>query len=86
MKKYVVAETVTYYHMVEIDDELDIEDIVNSARQDVKNNTGYEALESKLKHYQSLYNFDYSIKPNYCGTSCTGMYVIGCGDDSPELD
>lgn len=86
MKRYVVTETVNHYHMVEIDDELDIEDIVKSARQDIKNNTGYESLESKLKHYQSLYNFDYSIKPNYCGTSCVSMYVIGCDEDSPELD
>ena len=29
MAKYIVAETVTHYHEVEIDDELDILDIVD---------------------------------------------------------
>lgn len=86
MKRYVVAETVTHYHLVEIDDELDIDDIVKTSKANLGRDTGYEALESTLRHYQALYNFDYSVKPNYCGTTSQGLYTIGCQDDSPELD
>lgn len=32
MKKYVIAETVTHYHSIEVDDEVDICDVIKEAK------------------------------------------------------
>lgn len=75
-KKFVIKETVNHYHEVEIDEELDIEDIVACANASSRlYNTGYEALEDKLKQYKERYGFDYNVKPNYCGTEIVNMEV-----------
>lgn len=86
MKKYVIAETVTHYHMVEIDDELNIDDIVSLARQHLKDNTGFGAINQILSGIEHKYGFDYNVKPNYCGTTAEALEVMGCEEDSPELD
>lgn len=86
MKKYVIAETVTHYHLVEIDDELDIDDIIREARLLLSTAVGYEAIEDILKDYKEEHGFDYTVKPNYCGTCSEGLEIVGCEDDSPELD
>lgn len=86
MRKYVIAETVTHYHMVEIDDELDIEDVVKTAKSLLSTATGYEAIEDILQYHKEEHGFDYTIKPNYCGTCSENIEVMGCDEDSPELD
>lgn len=86
MKSFVVKETVNHYHKVTIDDELDVDDIVSLARQYLKGNTGFEAINQVLLGIEHKYGFDYSIKPNYCGTTAEALEVMGCDDDTPELD
>ena len=36
MKKFVICETVKHYHMVEVDDEIDIEKVVADAKALIK--------------------------------------------------
>lgn len=86
MKKYVIAETVTHYHMVEIDDELNIEDVVETANPLLSLATGFKAIEDILQYHKEEHGFDYTVKPNYCGTCSEGLEIAGCEDDSPELD
>lgn len=86
MKSFVVKEIVNHYHKVTIDDELGVDDIVSLARQYLKRNTGFEAINQVLLGIEHKYGFAYSIKPNYCGTETVHMEVMGCDDDSPELD
>lgn len=86
MKKYVIAETVTHYHSIEVDDEVDISDVIKEAKTLLHQATGFEAIEEVLNGYQNKYGFDYTVKPNYCGTCSEGLEIVGCDDDSPELD
>lgn len=86
MKSFVVKETVNHYHKVTIDDELGVDDIVSLARQYLKGNTGFEAINQVLLGMEHKYGFEYSVEPNYCGTETAHMEVMGCDDDSPELD
>lgn len=86
MKKYVIAETVTHYHSIEVDDEVDICDVIKEAKTLLYQSTGFEAIEEVLNGYQNKYGFDYTVKPNYCGTCSEGLEIVGCDDDSPELD
>lgn len=86
MKRFCVKETVNHYHMIEIDDELSIDDIVSLARQHLKDNTGFGAINQILSGIEHKYGFDYSVKPNYCGATAEALEVMGCDDDSPELD
>ena len=44
MKKFVICETVNHYHMVEVDDEIDIEKVVADAKALIKMSSGVEAL------------------------------------------
>lgn len=75
--KYCICEVVRHYHEVDIDEnELDIEEIVEKAKsQASRYDTGYESIESILKKYEDKYGFEYSVKPNYCGTIMEDMYV-----------
>lgn len=86
MKKYVIAETVTHYHSIEVDDEVDICNVIGEAKILLHRATGFEAIEEVLNGYQNKYGFDYTVKPNYCGTCSEGLEIVGCEDDSPELD
>lgn len=86
MKKYMIRETVQHYHSVEVDDEVDIYNVIEEANTLLHQATGFEAIEEVLNDYQSKYGFDYTVKPNYCGTCSEELEIVGCDDDSPELD
>lgn len=86
MKRYMINELVNHYHMVEIDDELDIENIVETAKPLLAMATGYEAIEDILQYHKEEHGLNYMIKPNYCGARSENIEVVGCEDDSPELD
>lgn len=76
-KTFLIAETVTHFHTITLDEELDINDIIERAKASSKlYNTGYEAIEAILKAYKDRYGFDYNIKPNDCGTEVLDMDVI----------
>ena len=76
-KTFLIAETVTHFHTITLDEELDIDDIVERAKISSKlYDTGYEAIGAVLKQYKDRYGFDYKIKPNDCGTEVLDMDVI----------
>ena len=77
MKKIEVCETIKLYHLIEVDDEVDIEDTINQANiNSTKFDTGREAIESVLEKLKNTYGFDYQIKPNYCGTEIEGLNIM----------
>lgn len=86
MKRYMVREVVNHYHSIEADDEVDICNVIGKAKTLLHQATGFEAIEEVLNDYQNKYGFDYTVKPNYCGTCSEGLEIAGCEDDSPELD
>ena len=86
MKRYMIRETVTHYHSIEVEDEVDICNVVKEAKTLLHRATGFEAIEEVLDSYKNKYGFDYAVKPNYCGTCSEGLEITGCEEDSPELD
>lgn len=86
MKRYMVREVVNHYHSIEVDDEVDICSIIKEAKTLLHQATGFEAIEDVLYSYYKKYGFDYTVKPNYCGTCSEGLEIVGCDEDSPELD
>ena len=86
MKRYMVREVVNHYHSIEVDDEVDICNVIGEAKTLLHRATGFEAIEEVLNDYQNKYGFDYTVKPNYCGTCSEGLEIVGCDEDSPELD
>ena len=86
MKRYMIRETVTHYHSIEVEDEVDIYNVIKEAKTLLHQATGFEAIEEVLNGYQNKYGFAYTVEPNYCGTCSEGLEIVGCEDDSPELD
>lgn len=77
IKKYMIKETVNHWHEVVCDSELDIENIVDKAFDDIKRyETGYEAIAYALEDYKNKYSFEYEVKPNFCGTDVISMEVM----------
>ena len=80
MKKFVVCETVNHYHMVEVDDEIDIEKVVADAKALIKMSFGVEALADILEDYKYHHSLDYNIKADFCGTSTENLTVYDEAD------
>ena len=75
-RRYLISETVTHYHEISIDDEIDVEQLVDDASALKRMyDTGYEAVEAILKRYEKQYGFEYAIIPNACGTEIVSMDV-----------
>ena len=67
--KAILSETITYFHEVDISDELDIDQIIEMANKLKKRcDTGLEAINLVLEAYKGKFGFDYHITPNACGT------------------
>ena len=75
MKKFVICEMVNHYHMVEVDDEIDIEKVVADAKALIKMSSGVEALADILEDYKYYHGLDYNIKADFCGTSTENLTV-----------
>ena len=58
MKKFVICETVNHYHMVEVDDEIDIEKVVADAKALIKMCSGVEAFADILEYYKYHHGLD----------------------------
>ena len=86
MKKYVIAETVTHYHSIEVDDEVDICNVIKEAKTLLHQATGFEDIEEVLNDYQNKYGVDYKVKTTYCGTWREVLEIVGCEGDCGELD
>ena len=80
MKKFVVCETVNHYHMVEVDDEIDIEKVVADAKALIKMSSSVEALTDILEDYKYRHGLDYNIKADFCGTSTENLTVYDEAD------
>ena len=80
MKKFVICETVNHYHMVEVDDEIDIEKVVADAKALIKMSFGVEALADILEDYKYHHGLDYNIKTDFCGTSTENLTVYDEAD------
>ena len=75
MKKFVICETVNHYHMVEVDDEIDIEKVVEDANRLIKMSSGVEALNDILEDYKYHHSLECNVKPDYCGVSTERLVV-----------
>ena len=80
MKKFVICETVNHYHMVEVDDEIDIEKVVADAKALIKMSSSVEALVDILEDYKYHHGLDYDIKADFCGTSTENLTVYDEAD------
>lgn len=76
MAKYVITELVARYHQVEVDDEINIEEVINSA-DSLKHryDSGCDAIEAVLRQYEDKYGFEYSVYEDECGTSVESISV-----------
>ena len=80
MKKFVICETVNHYHMVEVDDEIDIEKVVADAKALIKMSSSVEALNDILEDYKYHHGLDYDIKADFCGISTENLAVYDEAD------
>lgn len=74
--KYLVCETVKHYHLIDIDEELDAENVVNEAFDNVESfDNGVEAVKEELSKYDVLYGFRFDIKPDFGGPETVSMTI-----------
>lgn len=72
LKDYVVAETVTHFHLVRAEEDIIETAIKNANESSARYNTGYEAIEAMLENYSG----DYFVMPNFCGTEIDNIELI----------
>lgn len=77
-KRIEICEVIKCYHLIEVDDELDIEEIVQAANHNSSRcDSGCEAIKDQLDKLKDTYGFDYEIKEKHCGVEIESIYVIG---------
>ncbi len=77
MKSYEIRETVYLYHCVIVDEEVDIEDVIKEANENLSRcDSGCEALSVALDKIKNTYGLEYEIKCNYCGTEVDGISIV----------
>ena len=80
MKRVGRGEAVDHYHMVEVDDEIDIEKVVADAKTLIKMSSGVEALADILEDYKYHHGLDYCVQADFCGTSTDNLTVYDEAD------
>ena len=76
-KTYEICETVRHWHLITVDDEVNIEDVIKQCNDNLpRYDTGYEAIAYALEDYKNKYSFEYEVKPNFCGTDVISMEVM----------
>lgn len=80
MAKYIVQETINRYHMVELDDELDISTVLTDACSSKIDET-CAAIRNELWRYGEQYGFEYNVIPDYCGSEVSALEVVDKLDD-----
>ncbi len=76
LKDYVVAETVTHFHLVRAEEDL-IEAAIKTANSIAHcYDTGYEALDKVLNGYKSACNAEYEVISNFCGTEVENIELV----------
>lgn len=75
--KYNICETIKHYHIVNIDDELNIEEVIQMAEAiSQRFDTKLEALQYSLGFFKRTHNLDYSIEKDGAGFEAVDMYVL----------
>ena len=68
MKKVLVCEVTKAFHLIEIDDEIDAEELIKKSSTLLSRcDDGLEALSKILEIYRHNYGFDYLFRENYAG-------------------
>lgn len=76
-KTYEICETVRHWHLVTVDDEVNIEDVIKQCNDNLpRYDTGYEAIEDVLEDIKDRYGLEFEMKKNYCGTESEGLSVM----------
>ena len=76
-KRIEICEVVKHYHVIEVDDETDVEELVRNVNYNLnKYDSGCEALSVTLDKIKNTYGLDYEIKCNYCGTEVDGISIV----------
>lgn len=76
-KRIEICEVVKHYHVIEVDDEVDVGELVRNVNYSLsKYDSGCEALSVALDKIKNTYGLDYEIKCNYCGTEVDGLSVV----------
>lgn len=77
MKRIEVCEVVKHYHLIEVDEEVDVEELIRQANYNLdRHDSGCEAIQTLLEKYKNTYGFDYEIKCSYCGSEVEGLSII----------
>lgn len=78
MKRIEVCEVIKCYHLIEVDDEVDIEELIQLANYESgRHESGCcGAVRTQLDKLKNTYGFDYEIKLNYCGTEVDGISIV----------
>ena len=78
MRRIEVCEVIRCYHLIEIDDDLDVEEIIQTANETLsKHDSGCDAIKAQLERLEDTYGFEYEIKEEFCGREIDSIYVIG---------
>ena len=74
MKKYVIREIHESYHVITVDDEIDIDELINYCNSHEKQfEDGVNAMECFLNENKIRYGFDYNIGKNEGGDIWDGL-------------
>ena len=78
MKKIEVCEIVKRYHVVEVEDEVDMEAITANINHNTSRyENGREALETALNKIKDACGLDYVIHEDCCGTELDELCAMG---------
>lgn len=76
-KRIEICEVVKHYHVIEVDDDVDIEELIHDVNYNLsKHDSGCEAISVALDKIKNTYGLDYEIKCNYCGTEIDGLSIV----------
>lgn len=74
--KYVIAETKVEYHLVEADEDLDMESIIQQVKTNLsKYEYGWEAIRELLDLYELNFGICGTILPNECGKEVLNIEI-----------
>nr|DAR61785.1 MAG TPA: hypothetical protein [Caudoviricetes sp.] len=80
--KLIIGETKTEYHLVEVDDEIDMNVIIEQIKSGLSSyEHGWEALRDILDLYKLNFGVNYELKPIECGTEIDDIYIENIIDE-----
>lgn len=78
MKRIEVCEVIKCYHLIEVDDEVDVEELIQLANYESGRHESGScgSVRAQLERLKDTYGFDYEIKLSYCGTEVDGISIV----------